>query len=79
MSSPLKTENCDPCYFVDRVLSHGISHIRDDIIARYVTFLKSLRESPSTEVSVLVNLVSRDIRITTGSIHQLVKDVRSQI
>ena len=44
-------------YFVDMMLSCGISHVRDDILARYVTFLKSLRESPSYEVSVLVHMV----------------------
>jgi hypothetical protein len=54
-------------YFVDRLLGCGISHVRRDILARYVNFLKSLRESPSMEVSVLVNIVARDIRTTTGS------------
>ena len=28
-------------YFVDRMLACGISHTRDDILARYVTFLKA--------------------------------------
>ena len=62
-------------YFVERILSCGISHIRNDILSRYVTFLKSLRHSPSVEVSVVVNLVSRDIRTTTGSNLDLIKEL----
>ena len=62
-------------YMVDRLLSCGISHVRDDILARYVTFLKSLRESPSVEVSVLANIVSRDIRTTTGNNLHLIRDL----
>ena len=50
-------------YFVDRGLSSGICHIRNDILARYVTFLTALRRSPSKEVSVLVN-----IEVTTNLI-----------
>ena len=44
-------------------------------MARYVTFLRSLRESCSKEVSVLVHLVGRDIRTTTGNNLHLVKDL----
>ena len=62
-------------YFVDRLLSSGISHVRDDILARYVTFIQSLRKSPSPEVSVLVHLVGRDIRTTTGNNLHLVRDL----
>ena len=52
---------------MDRGLSSGISHNRDDILARYVTFLRTLEISPSSEVSVLVNIVGRDIKTNTGS------------
>ena len=62
-------------YMVDMLLSCGISHVRNDILARYVSFLKSLRESPSQEVSVLVHLVGRDIRTTTGSNLHFIKDL----
>ena len=62
-------------YFVDRMLACGISHIRDDLLARYVTFLRSLRRSPYKEVSVLVNIVGRDIRTTTGSNLHLVREL----
>ena len=62
-------------YFVDRMLACGISHTRDDILARYVTFLRALRKSPSKEVSVLVNIVGRDIRTTTGNNLHLVRDL----
>ena len=40
-----------------------------------MTFLRSLRESCSKEVSVLVHLVGRDIRTTTGNNLHLVKDL----
>ena len=53
-------------YFVERMLGCGISHVRTDILARYVNFLKSLRESPSVKVSILANIVARDVRTTTG-------------
>ena len=62
-------------YFVERLLSCGISHIRNDILARYVTFLKSLRESPSMEVGVMVNYVGRNIRTTTGNNLHFIKDI----
>ena len=68
-----------PCgthtYFVDRLLGCGISHVRTDILARYVKFFKSLRESPSMEVSVLAHIVARDVRTTTGSNLQLIQDL----
>ena len=54
-------------YFVDMLLGCDLSHVKTDLLARYVNFHKSLRESPSMEVAVLVNLVARDIRTTTGS------------
>ena len=62
-------------YFVDRMLGCGISHVRSDIMSRYIKFFKSLRESPSVEVSVVVNIVARDIRTTTGNNLQLIRDL----
>jgi hypothetical protein len=54
-------------YFVERLLNCGLSHVRTDILARYVKYLTSLRSSPSMEVVVLANLVARDVRTTTGA------------
>ena len=54
-------------YFVERLLDCGLSHVRTDILARYVKYLTSLRSSPSMEVVVLANLVARDVRTTTGA------------
>ena len=51
-------------YFVDRMLGCGISHVKTDVIGRYIKFFKSLRESPSMEVSVLVHFVARDVWTT---------------
>ena len=42
-----------------------------------MTFLKSLRESPSVEVSVLVHSVGRDVQTTTGSNLQYIKEMTS--
>ena len=62
-------------YFVDRLLSCGISHVKTDILAKYVKFFWSLRESPSREVSVLAHIVARDVRTTTGSNLHLIRDM----
>ena len=62
-------------YFVRRLLDCGISHIRDDLLARYVNFLKSLRGSPSREVSVLVHIVGRDVNNTTGNNLHLIREL----
>jgi hypothetical protein len=60
---------------VDRLLSCGISHVKTDILAKYVKFFWSLRESPSREVSVLAHIVARDVRTTTGSNLHLIRDM----
>ena len=60
---------------MDRVLSCGISHVKTDIVAKYVKFFKSLRESPSREVSVLSHIVARDVRTTTGNNLHLIRDM----
>ena len=62
-------------YFVERLLGCGISHVRTDILARYVNFMKSLRESPSVEVSILANIVARDVRTTTGRNLHHIRDI----
>jgi hypothetical protein len=54
-------------YFVERLLDCGLSHVKTDILARYVKYLTSLRISPSMEVVMLANLVARDVRTTTGA------------
>ena len=45
------------------------------MLAKYVNFFKSLRLSPSMEVSVLSHIVARDIRTTTGSNLALIREV----
>ena len=47
-------------------MSCGFISARTDILARYSKFLLGLRASASREVSVLANLVSRDLLTTTG-------------
>ena len=61
-------------YLVQQVLSCGMDNARCDILTRYSKFFKNLRISPSKEVSVLANLVSRDIQTTTGSNIRMVEE-----
>ena len=53
-------------YFVDHLLSSGLSHAKTDILARYAGFFHSLRSSPSQEVRILANLLGRDLQSCTG-------------
>ena len=62
-------------YFVERLLNCGISHVKTDILSRYVNFFKSLRRSPSMEVSIMSHIVARDIRTTTGRNLYLIRDL----
>ena len=54
-------------YLLQQVLSSGMESAKTSILVRYATFFKNLRNSTSKEVAMLANLVSRDIRTTTGS------------
>ena len=53
-------------FLVQQVLSNGLYSARTDILARYVTFFKNLRTSPSQEIRILAHLTSRDMLTTTG-------------
>ena len=61
-------------YLAQQVLSCGLDSARTDILVRYAKFFKSLRSSPSREVSVMANIVSRDIQTTTGSNLRMVEE-----
>ena len=61
-------------YLVEQVLSPGITSVRVDILAKYVGFYRSLRNSPSPEVSFMAYLVGRDRRTVTGRNLCLVQD-----
>ena len=54
-------------YFVDWLLSSELSHVKTDIVAKYIPFFKSLRFSPSPEVSIASHIVARDVQTNTGS------------
>ena len=54
-------------YLVQQVLAPGLDSARTDILVRYAKFFQSLRKSVSKEVAMLANLVSRDIRTSTGA------------
>ena len=48
---------------------------RTDILARYVTFFKGLRASPSPEIRTLAYLMGRDILSTTGKNLKMIREV----
>ena len=54
-------------YFVDNLLSCGLTSVRSDILARYSKFVRGLMASPSMEVAVLCGVVAGDVQTTTGS------------
>ena len=54
------------CYLVDHALCPDVSSARVDILAKFVGFFRSLRESSSPEVAFMAYLVGRDLRTTTG-------------
>ena len=62
-------------YLVQKVLAAGLSSARVDILARYANFFRSLRVSPCQEVSVMANIVGRDVRSTTGSNLKLLEEL----
>ena len=51
-------------YLVDHVLCPDVSSARVDILAKFVGFFRSLRESSSPEVAFMAYLVGRDLRTT---------------
>ena len=61
-------------YLAQQVLSCGLDTARCDILTRYAKFFKNLRCSPSKEVAVLANVVSRDIQTTTGTNIRMVEE-----
>ena len=61
-------------YLVQQVLAPGMTSAKVDILARFGSFFRGLRDSPSHEVAVMANLAGRDIRSTTGKNLALVRD-----
>ena len=53
-------------YFVQQILSCGMSSAKVDILTRYLGFFSSLRSSASYEVQVLSRYLARDIQSVTG-------------
>ena len=46
-------------YFVDQLLSCGLTSLKTDMLSRYVKFVSSLQRSASAEVTVVANIVLR--------------------
>ena len=53
-------------YLVNHLLAINHSSFREQLLVRYVKFFKKLKNSKSTPVQLLANVVSRDVRSTTG-------------
>ena len=62
-------------YLVQQVLACGGISAKADIMSRYSKFFLSLRNSPCKEVSILANLVARDVRSVTGRNIKLIMDI----
>ena len=54
-------------YFIEHLLAKDFKTIRQQILARYVGFYRSLLSSPSKEVAVISRIVGLDARTNTGS------------
>ena len=61
-------------YMVEHVLCPDLTSLRVDILSKYVGFFRSLRTSPSSEVSFMAHMVGRDLRTVTGRNLRLVQD-----
>ena len=66
-------------YLVQEVLACGSPSAKVDILVRYGKFFQGLRTSTCREVSVLANLVARDIRSTTGENVRLLSESSGKI
>ena len=65
-------------YLVQQVLACGGISAKVDIMTRYCKFFRGLRTSPCREVSILANLVARDVRSVTGMNVKMVMDQSGQ-
>ena len=59
---PRSTHN----YFVDHLLAKSFNSVRKKVLSQYVSFLKRLGNSVSTEVRLMSKIVAADIRSVTG-------------
>ena len=53
-------------YFVDNLLATNFESTRQQVLSRYVKFVRGLLSSPSTEVALMANIVAHDLGSTTG-------------
>ena len=53
-------------YLVNHLLAVNHSSFREQLLVRYWKFFQKLKKSKSSPVQLLANIVSRDIRTTTG-------------
>ena len=53
-------------YLVEHCLASEFTPVKTEMMARYIKFHRSLKNSKSFEVRALVNVVSNDIRSTTA-------------
>ena len=62
-------------YLLQQVLACGGSSAKLDIMARYTRFFQGLHRNSSREVSVLANLIARDLRSVTGRNLNLINEM----
>ena len=61
-------------YLLQRVLAPGFTSSRTEVLARFVTFFRSLRSAPSHEVRTAALLSARDLRTVTSRNVALVRE-----
>ena len=57
-----------------RWLASGHTSLRDDLIARWPKFFRSLLTGPSPEVAVVARMAAADVRSTTAANNRLVEE-----
>ena len=62
-------------YFVNCLLAEKFVSTQGQIFSRYVKFAKGLRSSPSKEVALVANIVSRDMSSVTGRNLSLLREL----
>ena len=65
-------------FLVQNVLAPGLTSARTEVLARYVTFFRSLRNAPSHVVRTAALLAARDLQTVTGRNLALVAELSQQ-
>ena len=65
-------------FLLQHVLAPGLTSARTEVLARFVSFFRSLRNAPSHEVRTAALLAARDLQTVTGRNLALVAELSGQ-